>query len=419
MKIVILTYGSRGDVQPFLALAVGLKRAGHQVLLAAPHRFADFTAEYGIPFSPLSGDPEVISQRLNDAGANPVRMVRAMSGYIFSIANQVLSEILTLCNEAELIIHSFLFTSGGHSLACQLGVPDISIQTFPVFAPTQSIPPVYLPHLHNGYLRKVFHQLAVLIFWHFGNYGYRRMLKSNPILVPMKLKWPFSASHSRTQTPLVFAVSPMVLPRPREWVYPEIQIPGYFFLDPAEEYQPPARLIEFLASGPMPVCVSFGSMIHRDAEMIYNKVLTALERTGNRVILLSGWSELKEIGASEEVLILEGVPHAWLLPRCKLVIHHGGAGTTAAGLRAGIPNLVIPFAADQPFWGDRVLYLGAGPRPVPVKKLSTERLIEAISASQQESVFRSAQRLGAAIQAEDGVAEMIRWMEAQEWYKSN
>ncbi len=160
-------------------------------------------------------------------------------------------------------------------------------------------------------------------------------------------------------------------------------------------------------------------MIHRDAENIYNKVLTALERTGNRMLLLSGWSEWMDIEPSDELLILEGVPHAWLLPRCKLLIHHGGAGTTAAGLRAGIPNLVIPFAADQPFWGDRVFHLGAGPRPLPVKTLSIERLIEAISASQQESIVRAAQRVGSAIQAEDAVGELIRWMETQEWYKPN
>lgn len=138
MRITILTYGSRGDVQPFLALALGLQKAGHKVKLAAPHRFADFVEAHGIPFIPLAGDPEVISQRLNDAGANPIGMVRAMSDYIFSIAGEVAHQAFAACNNADLIIHSFLFTTGGHSLARKLGLPDVSVQTFPVFAPTRS-----------------------------------------------------------------------------------------------------------------------------------------------------------------------------------------------------------------------------------------------------------------------------------------
>ena len=123
MNITILTYGSRGDVQPFLALAVGLQKAGHTVKLAAPHRFADFVDEYKIPFVPLAGDPEVISQRLNDAGANPLRMVRAMGDYIFSIADQVARQAFAACEDADLIIHSFLFTTGGHSVARKLRHP--------------------------------------------------------------------------------------------------------------------------------------------------------------------------------------------------------------------------------------------------------------------------------------------------------
>ncbi len=229
MKIILLTYGSQGDVQPFLAFAVGLQKAGHAVSLAAPHRFASFVESYNISFIPLAGDPEVISQRLNDAGSNPIRMVQAMSEYVFSIADQVVKQILIACEGAELIIHSFLFTTGAHSLARQLGLPDISVQTFPTFAPTQAIPPVFLPHLRNSFLRKAFHQLAIQIFWHFGNLGYRRILKSNPTLVPMSLKWPFSTPNILNQTPLVFAFSPTVIPRPVEWQVPWIQIPGFFF----------------------------------------------------------------------------------------------------------------------------------------------------------------------------------------------
>ena len=334
MRITILTYGSRGDVQPFLALAVGLQKAGHQVKLAAPHRFAVMASQHGISFVPLAGEPEVISQRLNDAGANPFGMVRAISDYIFSIAEQVARQAFSACDDAELIIHSFLFTTGGHSLARKQGIPDISVQTFPIFAPTRVIPPVSIPNLPPGLLSYFFHWLTTLVFWHGGNSGFNRLRKANPDTFDIDLFWPFHADDTRILTPLVFACSPTVLLRPDDWVAPHIHIPGYLFLDTAETYQPPALLTDFLAAGEPPVCVSFGSMIHRDAEKIYYVVLSALEQTNNRVIILSGWSDLQNPPLSKNVLVLDAVPHDWLLPHCKFVIHHGGAGTTAARVNA-------------------------------------------------------------------------------------
>jgi len=159
MKITILTYGSRGDVQPFLALAVGLQNAGHQIKLAAPHRFEAFVNQQGVHFVPLAGDPEIISQRLNDAGANPIGMLRAISDYIFSIAGQVAHQAFVACDGTDLIVHSFLFTTGGHSLARKLGIPDVSVQTFPIFVPTRAIPPVSMPNLPPGMLSYFFHWL--------------------------------------------------------------------------------------------------------------------------------------------------------------------------------------------------------------------------------------------------------------------
>ena len=159
MNITILTYGSRGDVQPFLALAIGLQKAGHTVKLAAPHRFVGFVAKHRVPFVPLAGDPEVISERLNNAGQNPLRMVHAMGEYIFSIADQVARQAFVACDNADLIIHSFLFTTGGHSMARKLGILDISVQTFPIFAHTHAFPPVSMPGLPPGFLSYFGHWL--------------------------------------------------------------------------------------------------------------------------------------------------------------------------------------------------------------------------------------------------------------------
>ena len=301
MKITILTYGSRGDVQPLLALAVGLQKAGHQPRLAAPYRFKEFVEGYGVPFTDLAGDPGIISQRLNDAGSNPIRMVRGISGYIFSIAGQVIDQATAACQGADLIIHSFLFTVGGHSFAHQFGIPDISVQTFPVFAPTRAFPPVYVSDLKSGLLRSALHKLTTQVFWRGGNLGFRKIQKTNPEEFNLELRWPFAKDVAMTRTPLVFAFSPKVIPRPDEWQQPHIHIPGYFFLDGFEDYRPSDGLGAFLSDGRPPVCITFGSMIHRDAERIYSAVIAALQATRNRAIILSGWGDLRPVSASKDI----------------------------------------------------------------------------------------------------------------------
>jgi sterol 3beta-glucosyltransferase len=407
MNITILTYGSRGDVQPFLALAVGLQKAGHQVKLAAPHRFETFINEYGVSCVPLPGDPEIISQRLNAAGTNPIGMVRAISDYVFSIADQVARQAFAACDDANLIVHSFLFTTGGHSLACKLNIPDVSVQAFPIFAPTRAFPPVSMPGLPPGQLSYFFHWLTTQIFWYGGNIGFRRLRKADPDTFDLDLHWPFTSDDSRLMTPLVLACSPTVIPRPDDWSTPHIHIPGYLFLDVPTDYQPPAVLTDFLSVGEPPVCVTFGSMIHRDAERIYCTLLDALERTGKRAVILSGWSDMQDFLLPESILAIDSIPHDWLLPRCKAVIHHGGAGTTAAGLRSGIPNLVVPFAADQPFWGARVHAIGAGPNPIPVRKLTVEKLIVALAEADGDTIRSGAQAAGREIRAESGVESLV------------
>jgi len=411
MKIGILTYGSRGDVQPFLALAVGLQKAGHTVKLVAPHRFAGFVGAYEIPFVPLAGDPEIISQRLNDASGNPIRMVRAMSDYVFSIADQVARQAFAACEDVDLIIHSFLFTTGGHSLARKLGIPDVSVQTFPIFAPTRAFPPVSMPALPSGLISYFFHWLTTQVFWHGGNLGFKRLQKTDPGTFELTLHWPFKVGDNRFTTPLIFAYSPTVIPRPADWSSPHIYISGCFFLDAPASYQPPAELRDFLASGGPPVCVTFGSMIHRDADRIYQTVLDAIKRTKNRAIILSGWSDFQDLPLPENVLVMDAIPHDWLLPQCKIIIHHGGAGTTAAGLRSGIPNLVISFAADQPFWGARIHAIGAGPRSIPVRKLTVENLVAAMIEADGETIWNVAQATGRTIRAEDGVGQAIKSIE--------
>jgi sterol 3beta-glucosyltransferase len=189
-------------------------------------------------------------------------------------------------------------------------------------------------------------------------------------------------------------------------------VTGYFFLDAPDAYIPPAELMSFLESAHPPICVTFGSMIHRDADRIAETVLESIRQAGQRAIVLTGWDGWKGRVFSGDILFLESAPHDWLLPRCKMFIHHGGAGTTAAGLRAGIPNIVIPFGGDQLFWGKRVHAIGAGPRPMRVRELTASRLTSAMTEAEADALRDRARLIGQAIRREDGVVNAIRVVES-------
>lgn len=410
MKITLLTYGSRGDVQPFLALAVGLQHAGHNVTFAAPHRFTDFIENYGIHCEQLAGDPDELSALFNDAGSNLIHMVRSMQQHVLNIAPDVVRGARNALQGADLLVHSFAFTTGGHSYARELGIPDISLQMFPVFAPTRAFPAIGTPATGIGWLNYFSHWFSTRVFWHGGNAGFYRLRRTAPEDFPAHLYWPFARTPNRPLTPLVFAVSPHVLPKSGDWNQPHIHLPGYLFLD-EPDYQPPEELHRFLEADEPPLCITFGSMVNREAQRITHAVLTALRNTGNRAVFLSGWGGWRPDNPPPTALFLDSAPHSWLFPRCRSVVHHGGAGTTAAALRAGVPAIIVPHAADQPFWGNRIAAIGTGPAPIPVRKLTAETLTAALVQANSEAIRQRSAELGELIRAENGVAHTVALIE--------
>jgi UDP:flavonoid glycosyltransferase YjiC (YdhE family) len=188
-------------------------------------------------------------------------------------------------------------------------------------------------------------------------------------------------------------------------------VTGYWFLDAPIGWQPSPELVAFLDSGPTPVYVGFGSMAFHDVARQTTIVLQALQLTGQRAIVATGWGGLKSEEAPASILVVDAVPHDWLFPRVAAVVHHGGAGTTGAGLRAGKPTVVCPFVGDQTFWGRRVAALGVGPQPIPQWRLTAERLAEAIQcAVTDEGIRQRAAALGATIRAENGLEYAVTYI---------
>lgn len=411
MRITLFTTAARGDTQPFLALAVRLKQQGHSVKLAGRPDFARLAADHGVDFAPLGYPYEPFitgAARASAIGSGHlIRQLRyglRQSRYVSARHND---DAWRAAQGAEAIIYKYTWVSG-YSIAQKLGVPCAAATLFPL-TPTQAFPTFMLARgvergrLLNRFLWSASEQVVWQLQRHEDTKLRRQLLKMRrlPVLGPV-------ARQERESMPLFCAYSPTVLPRPTDWP-DRVQVTGYWFLDPPSGWRPPADLLHFLETGPPPVSIGFGSMASRDAEATLSMILRALELSGQRGVLLSGWAGIGKGGKlPEKVYWAQDLPHGWLFPRMAAVVHHGGAGTTGAGLRSGIPSVLTPLAADQHTWAALVHALGAGPVPIPFQKLTAERLANAIrEALTDQGMRRRATELGQQIQAEDGPGRTI------------
>jgi UDP:flavonoid glycosyltransferase YjiC (YdhE family) len=271
----------------------------------------------------------------------------------------------------------------------------------PLPVPLRSLGPLGYNWLTHWLVVQMAYQLARLLILP----AYQRALD-----LPPRPFWLSVRAHQQAP-PFLYGYSRHVVPRPPDWG-PRNHVTGYWFLDRPADWRPSSHLVDFLASGPAPVYVGFGSMRGQDAAELTEIVVEALLRARQRGMLFTGQAGLGAGKLPDEIFAVEAIPHDWLFPRMAAVVHHGGAGTTAAGLRAGLPSVIVPFAWDQPFWGRRVWELGVGPRPIPRKRLSVERLADAITAAvSDKEMRRRAQVLGERIRQEDGVANAVEAFE--------
>jgi len=411
--VALLTYGSRGDVEPFVALGVGLARAGHAVRLIGPAPYRNLVEDRGVSFFPLEGDPDRLARAFADtAGLSWPRMVASMIEYVRPLAAAVFRSALDATTGADIIVHSFLMTDAGHTIARLRGLPDVSAQLFPVFLPTSAFPSPAFPDLPLGpFYRRATHVVTTAVFRFGGRLLYRRIQAENPGL-PNLAPWPFGPSRP-LRPPVLFAYSPNVLPLPPDWP-PGASVTGYWHLKPLEGWDPPADLRRFLEADPPPIYFGVGSMKTSRLSGLVQLVVRSLQMTGQRAVLGVPRDALDGLVEPDRVCCAEGVPHEWLFPRTRLVVHHGGAGTTGAAIRSGVPNTAVPFGADQAFWARRICELGLGPAAPPALRLTAEGLARVIDRALTDPSFRDrARTLGESVRQEDGVAAAVRIIEEQ------
>jgi sterol 3beta-glucosyltransferase len=418
-RITILTYGSRGDVVPFVALGAGLRSADYAVRLAAPASFSVLAENYKLEFSPIEGNPDELAQSFADrAGLSWPRMVASMAQHVLPLAREAFRSVENAARDADLIVHSFLMTDAGHTLARSQGVPDISAQFFPIFLPTSAFPAVALPDLPlGGAYRRATHILNTAMFRYGARILYRMVRHSTPEL-PTLAPWPF-AKMGKGTTPILFAYSPNVLPHPPDWPA-SAHVTGYWQLPLQPDWVPSNELEHFLESGPPPIYFGPGSMRSERLLDLLRIVVSTARACKQRVVLGVADDILGEDLRSAGIFAAAGVPHAWLFPRMRFILHHGGAGTTGAAAAAGVPSTATPFSADQAFWARRIHRLGLGPAAPPARRLRGDRLEAIINEALTNPDYQHrAKILGERIRREDGVALAVKiiherlqaWME--------
>ncbi|MBN1431123.1 MAG: glycosyltransferase family 1 protein [Anaerolineae bacterium] len=413
MKITICALGSRGDTQPFLALAVGLQQAGHRVTLAATHNFAEWIRSQGVTAYPVRHNPQEDMQdpeiQAAIKGRNWLRQLPVLRDKLNAILSEMMDDCWQAAEDAEFVIVNTI-AYGGAEIASQRDIPMAFAALQPLY-PTRAFSSFAFPFAPGGRWNYLTHKLGLRLMWLMFGVPINHWRTTRFDVSPWRSFSEIFNARRDFDTPWLWGYSPLVVPKPPDWE-DHHYVTGYWFLDAPSGWQPPAELACFLESGPPPVYMGFGSMSDKDPERQTRLALRALEITGQRGVLSTGWGGIARLATSASVFYIDDVPHGWLFPRMAAVVHHGGAGTTAAGLRAGVPGIITPYSGDQYGWARWVEKLGVGPRITDNKRLTAEKLAQAIDTAVNDSALRArAAALGDRIRAENGVARAAEVIE--------
>jgi sterol 3beta-glucosyltransferase len=412
MRIDILAFGSRGDVQPYVALGLGLQSVGHRVRLVTLGGFEDFVRGHGLDHVSVAHSPRDVAATADgrdwlNQRASVLGFLRGFVRVARALVEEGMARYWRVCQDAEVLVASASGLLLAVHIAEKMGVPLVRAQCAP------SVPTRYdwtgrtsRAIAARGAGEALMGAAFRLLLWQGLRRPTNRARRDLLGLPPLPLQEPFGTLNRR-RTPLLDGYSPAVVPRPPDWGS-WIHVTGYWFLDTPSAWRPPTDLSDFLRSGPPPLFVGFGSTPFPEPAAATDLVVGALTRARHRGVVVAGGSGLATGRLTDEILSIDVVPHDWLFPQVCAAVHHGGAGVAGAALRAGLPSVVVPVFGDQPFWGRRVFELGAGPPPIPARRLSMEVLVEAIQrALGDEDIRRRAAGLGRQIRGEDGVARAV------------
>ncbi|PSK98433.1 sterol 3beta-glucosyltransferase [Murinocardiopsis flavida] len=418
MKTLLLTHGTRGDVQPFLALARALEAAGHTAVVAGPAAAAPLAADHGVTYRPvddgpntLMGDPEL--SVVMDTGLRGVRgavQAATLVRRIKPLMRQVYADMAEAADDgADLVVH--IPGMPGHHIAERLGVPSVPVALQPSWVPTSAFPapgvpwPAWIPPVFN---RASYRLVAMALR---GQYSVADELRGRLGLDRRRHRHDPLRQADGGHSTLLQAFSRHLLPAGADYP-PNVHTTGFWF-PPAQEWSPPPELAAFLDAGEPPVFIGFSSLPSADPGRTGHLMADVVRAAGARAVIATGWGGIgAEAPLGNGVHVIDQAPHPWLFPRCAAVVHHGGGGTTGAALAAGRPQVVCPFWGDQPFWAQRAHAAGVATAPQRGQRLTARTLAAAITQATTDPVLiDTARTLGERARVEDGVHYAVEALE--------
>lgn len=408
-RFTLLTIGSRGDVQPYIALGLGLKAEGHIVRIVTHKEFEEWILSHGLEFKEIAGNPTELMSLMVSHGSMNVGLIKEASNKFRGWITELLSTSWEACQDTDILIESPSAMAGIH-IAEALNIPYFRAFTMP-WTRTRAYPHAFIvpDQKKGGSYNYLTHVLFENVFWK-GISGQVNKWRKETLNLPKTNLDMLQQS----KVPFLYNISPTVFPPPvdfNDW----IKVTGYWFLDEAVSYKPSQELLDFInqahVDGKKLVYIGFGSIVVSNPKELTQAVVDAVLDADVRCILNKGWSERMggssqiEIELPKEVFNSGSIPHDWLFPQIDAAVHHGGSGTTGATLRAGLPTIIKPFFADQFFYANRVEDIGVG---ISLKKLNVKSLSKALrEATTNNRIITKARVVGEKIRKENGVANAI------------
>ena len=401
MKLVVMTYGTEGDTRPLAALCRALMDAGFEMTLLADGGTLRSARELGVSCAALAGDIRAAVQSVSGnssvvAGKNSLKATaKAMAQIANENASAWMRQVLDVAAGSDGLIVAGLAAYIGFSAAEKLGVPVIGAGMIPL-TPTTAFPSPFLPPKAVWpWLNRFSYGLVAELLWH----AFRKATQAARKEVGLPQGRKIWVGH-----PMLYGISPSLLPQPADW--PQNAWMCGQWVRPVREWAAPTSLLNFLSAGDAPLFVGFGSMVGFDQRALLNVVISAVD--GQRVLFYPGWSGADGLNLPSNFCVVGETPHDWLFPRTSLVIHHGGSGTAHSAARAGVPSVVLPFAADQFFWAEQLRQRGVAPASPTGQRITAATLSRAIRDAQTREMREQASAIGAKMRSEDGLAEAVR-----------
>lgn len=403
MRLTMISIGSTGDVRPYILLGRELQARGHQITIAAFEPFEDLVRKAGMNFAPLSGSVEKFMGEVMKPGVNGFTFLKHVQQGLGESISELLIDMQKACEDAQGVIGTF-FGTAMYSIAEKNRIPCIQTHYFPIdenrSMPISSAPGLNLGKAWNKSSYRIGHLLINSI-----EKKYLSTWRKSQGMRKRKITTTMDNTINGVPVPTLYALSPALIPRPQEWGN-HIYMTGFWLeKECIDDFVPDEKMIAFLKKHSQAIYIGFGSMVSGDMGETLQIVLDALKIAKIPAVLSKGWGgEHLNLGEHPHVFIAEYVPHSWLFSQVSAVVHHGGIGTIAAGLLAGKPTLVVPFGGDQPFWGNRIVKMGLGPKPILRSKLTAEKLAKKLLALTENPEYaKNAKEMQKKLLKEEGI----------------